>query len=228
MIRANPPLSEEEFEKEFNSPYKVKKYHYNFRREDELSEANLQKTFVNLCTTAFFHNKEKTIREEHLNLDSLSSKEREEVVFRMRSQLERMSELPSENESFFSAVGKANPLQTQFNIWKKNLFIPLSDQLEEHARRKMNDIEEAKARELDKDNIFAQEGKRDIHDPEKEAARNERHQAILKQHLAEERKKQGLEVGDYDEVKPDYDGKDPMKDSVDNLPVKRKQKWRIW
>jgi len=27
----NPPLSEEEFEKEFNNPYKVKKYHYNFR-----------------------------------------------------------------------------------------------------------------------------------------------------------------------------------------------------
>jgi hypothetical protein len=34
----NPPLSEEEFEKEYNSPYKTKKYHYNFREEDELTE----------------------------------------------------------------------------------------------------------------------------------------------------------------------------------------------
>ena len=48
--------------------------------EIELNEENLQKTFVNLCTTAFFHNKEKTIRDEHLNLDSLGTKEREEVV----------------------------------------------------------------------------------------------------------------------------------------------------
>lgn len=31
LIKVNPPLSEEEFEKEFNSPYKVKKFHYNFR-----------------------------------------------------------------------------------------------------------------------------------------------------------------------------------------------------
>ena len=84
VVRVNPPLSEEEFEREYNSPYKVKKFHYNFRQEDELNEENLQKTFVNLCTKAFFHNKEKTIRDEHLNLDSLSTKEREEVVFRMR------------------------------------------------------------------------------------------------------------------------------------------------
>jgi hypothetical protein len=48
------------------------------------------------------------------------------------------------------------------------------------------------------------------------------------QHLAEERKKQGLEpLGDYEKVTPEYE-KDPMKDSVDSLPIKRKQKWRIW
>jgi hypothetical protein len=77
-------LSEEEFEKEYNSPYKVKKYHYNFRFDDELSEEHLRKTFVNLCTSAFFQNKEKTIREEHLNLDSMNSKEKDEVIFKMK------------------------------------------------------------------------------------------------------------------------------------------------
>ena len=30
-INANKPLSPEEFEKEFESPYKIKKYHYNYR-----------------------------------------------------------------------------------------------------------------------------------------------------------------------------------------------------
>ena len=109
----------------------MKQYHYNFRNEEELNEENLQKTFVNLCTTAFFHNKEKTIRDEHLNLDSLGTKEREEVVFRMKKQLEQLSELAPQNESFFSAVGKTSALQTQFNIWKRNLFVPLHDQLEE-------------------------------------------------------------------------------------------------
>lgn len=31
VLKINPTMSEEEFEKEFNSPYKIKKYHYNFR-----------------------------------------------------------------------------------------------------------------------------------------------------------------------------------------------------
>jgi hypothetical protein len=92
----------------------------------------------------------------------------------------------------------------------------------------MEDIEERARQELDKDNIFNVDAKRDLFDPEKEEQRNQRHQAILKQHLAEERKKQGLEVGDYEKVKPEFEKDDPMKDSVDSLPVKRKQKWRIW
>lgn len=40
-ISANRPLSIEEFEKEMNSPYKTKKYHYNYRNAEELSEENL-------------------------------------------------------------------------------------------------------------------------------------------------------------------------------------------
>ena len=110
----------------------------------------------------------------------MESKEKDEVVFRMKKQLEKLSELPIQNESFFSAVGKTSPLQTQFNIWKRNLFVPLHDQLEEHAKRKLEEIEEKQRKELDKDNIFAQEAKRDLFDPEREAQRNERHQAILK------------------------------------------------
>ena len=76
VLKVNVPLTEEEFEREADSPYKVKRYHYSFRRPEELTEENLQKTFVNLCTSAFFHNKEKTVRSENLNLDSMNSDEK--------------------------------------------------------------------------------------------------------------------------------------------------------
>ena len=157
----------------------------------------------------------------------MNSNERDEVVYKMRKQLESLSELPLHNDSFFSNIKQANPLQTQFNIWKRNLFVPLTDQLEEKAKRKIQEIEDLKKLEKEKETVWF-EGKRDMYDPDHEEKRLERHQAILKQHLAEERKKQGLDVNDdYEKVTPEYE-KDPMKDSVDSLPVKRKQKWRIW
>ncbi len=86
-----------------------------------------------------------------------------------------MSELAPQNESFFSAIGKQNALQTQFNIWKRNLFVPLNDQLEEQAKRKLEEIEENARLERDKDNIWQADAKRDLFDPEKEEKRNERH-----------------------------------------------------
>lgn len=113
-IAANRPLSPEEFENEFDSPYKTKKYHYNYRNAEELDEDNLQRTFVNMCTSAFFHNKDKTVRVENLNLDAMNSKEKEEVMYRMKNELEKLSELPSDNESFFTSVQNHNPLHTQF------------------------------------------------------------------------------------------------------------------
>lgn len=102
VIKMNPPLSEEEFEREHESPYKVKKFHYSFRREEELTEENLKKTFVNLCTNAFFHNKEKTVRSENLDLDSMNTKEKELVMYNMKRELEELSELPNHNSSLFS------------------------------------------------------------------------------------------------------------------------------
>lgn len=47
-IAANTPLSPEEFEKEQDSPYKTKKYHYNYRNPEELTEENLRRTFLNM------------------------------------------------------------------------------------------------------------------------------------------------------------------------------------
>lgn len=124
------------------SPYKTKKYHYNYRHPEELTEENLRKTFINMCTTAYIQNKDKTVREENLNLDGMNSQERDEVMFKMRRELEKFSELPDDNDSFFSSIKNASPLNAQFKIWKKNLFIPLTDQLEEQARRKLAEKQE--------------------------------------------------------------------------------------
>lgn len=157
----------------------------------------------------------------------MNGKEKEEIVFRMKNQLENLSDLPIHNDSFYSNVKQANPLQTQFTLWKKNLFVPLNEQLEERAKRKMIEIEEQAKQEKEKETVWF-EGKRELFDPESETKRLERHQAILKQHLAEEMKKKGVSIdGEVEKVLPEYE-RDPLKDSVDSLPVKRKQKWRIW
>ena len=136
-VAANRPLSPEEFEKEADSPYKIKKYHYNYKHQEELSDDNLRQTFVNMATKAFFERQDKTVREENLNLDSMSSREREEVVYRMKRELEELSLTPDANESFFSQMANDTQLQTQFKLWKQNLSVPMTDQLEERARRKL-------------------------------------------------------------------------------------------
>lgn len=51
------------------------------------------------------------MREENLNLDSMNSKEREEAMFRMKVELERLSELPDESGAFFSAINHS-PLKS--------------------------------------------------------------------------------------------------------------------
>jgi len=101
---ANKPLSPEEFEKEFDSPYKIKKYHYNFRHPEELTERNLKQTFLNMYAHDDLIKSEKTVRQENLNFDVMNSKEREEILYKMKRNLEEMAELPIENESFFSVV----------------------------------------------------------------------------------------------------------------------------
>ena len=70
-------------------------------------------------------------------------------MYNMKRELEELSELPNHNDSLFTT-----PTQTQFSIWKKNLFVPLADQLEEQAKRKLAEIEEAKLREQEKDLVF--------------------------------------------------------------------------
>jgi hypothetical protein len=54
------------------------------------------------------------------------------------------------------------------------LFVPLTDQLEEHAKRKIAEREITVAMEKEKDSIWS-EAKRNLADPEEETKRFERH-----------------------------------------------------
>jgi hypothetical protein len=42
----------------------------------------------------------------------MNSKEKEELLFRMKKQLEILGEVPITNESFFTSIAKKSPLQT--------------------------------------------------------------------------------------------------------------------
>jgi len=56
--------------------------------------------------------------------------------------------------------------------------------------------------------------------------KNDRHQAILRQTIAEEK---GEQIDEKDRVKPAYEKSDSLyKDTVDKMPVGVKRKWRLW
>lgn len=104
ILKYNPPLREEEFEKEKASSYRVKKYNYNYRDESELTEENLKQTFANIIANGYFLNMDKTMRKEDLNLDSINTKEREELLFSLKQRLDTLGEIPLHNDSFFSKI----------------------------------------------------------------------------------------------------------------------------
>lgn len=95
----------------------------------------------------------------------------------------------------------------------------------------MKELEEAKLKEEFKNSAWIEATGQDdqFAQIDKQKIRNERHQAILRQSFAEDARKQGIQVDDVESVKAEHEGgEDPYKDTVDNLPVKRKQKWRLW
>ena len=51
---------------------------------------------------AFFHNKEKTVREDNLNLDSMSSTERDRVLYNIKMELKKFSDQPNLDSKYFS------------------------------------------------------------------------------------------------------------------------------
>jgi len=107
------------------------------------------------------------------------------------------------------------------------LFIPLSDQIEEQAQRKVREREEKKIIEANKDQAFFKApGTDGLFDIDAQKKKNERMQAILKQTIAQEK---GVNESEIEFVKPVHEGKDdPYLETVDKLPLKNKKKWRLW
>lgn len=46
---------------------------------------------MNISTKAFFDRKDKVVRQEKLNYDLMNSKEKEEVMYKMKAELEKYS-----------------------------------------------------------------------------------------------------------------------------------------
>jgi len=80
-----------------------------------------------MATNAFFDRQDKTVLQENLNFDNMTSNEREEVMYKMNRELELISKTPDADESLFSSLANDNQLQTQFKLWKQNLSMPLMD-----------------------------------------------------------------------------------------------------
>lgn len=59
-----------------------------------------------MAVSEFFSRSEKTVREENLNFDSMTSREREDMIYKMNTELDQISMTPDANESFFSQIGK--------------------------------------------------------------------------------------------------------------------------
>lgn len=161
----------------------------------------------------------------------MQSKEREEVVYKMKRELEEVATLADSKDEYFIDLSNPNPVHTQFKLWRTNLMVPLTDQLEEHAERKLQEAEDRKLIEANKDMAFfkAPGSESQLYDIDAQRKENERKQAALRQALAQE---QGVKLDDEElqKIKEAMEGKDdPYEDTVDKLPVKRpKQKWRLF
>jgi hypothetical protein len=80
-----------------------------------------------MSTKALFDRKQQVVRADKINYDLMNSKEKEEVMFKMKRELDKYSELPLDSTQFFVPLKQGSPLATQFMLWKKNLMIPLTD-----------------------------------------------------------------------------------------------------
>ena len=159
VLKYNVPLSEYEFKREMNSSYHTKKYHYNYRWPEELTEDSLKKTFSNMIAhNQLYGHNQKSVRKEHLDFDTLEGEVKKEMIFRIKQKLDEYSELPTDNEEYFvEPSGKKSLLTSQFDIWRRNMFMPLSEQLDEQQERKIQRQKISEELKGDKTNIFDQD-----------------------------------------------------------------------
>ena len=220
VIKYNIPLSEYEFKREMNSSYKVKKYHYNYRWPEELTEENLKKTFVNMVAhDRLYSGNEKSVKKEDLDFDALEGEAKKEMIFRLQQKLDEYGNLPTDNDEFFvDANKKQSMLASQFEVWQKNMILPLSEQIsEQHERKKLRE-EVEKKQQGDPDNIF--DG--DAYDPtaflDLEKYKKVRKEALKNTYTTEQIEKQNTQKRRIAELRKFEKG-----ESVDMRILKRKK-----
>ena len=134
ILKHSPPLSREEFEREEEGPHTVKKFHYNYNHPSEMSEENLKKTFINLVTKNHFEKQDKTVREEDINFDFYNAKEKDEMMFRLKRQIDDYRKMP--HETLKDAYNSAS-VSAQYNVWKNQMFTTSGSTNEEIVRRRL-------------------------------------------------------------------------------------------
>ncbi|CAI2359543.1 unnamed protein product [Moneuplotes crassus] len=156
VIKYNIPLSEYEFQREMNSSYKVKKYHYNYRWPDELSEENLKKTFINMMANDHLYSgNEKSVKQEDLDFDALEGEAKKEMMFKLQQKLEEYGSLPTDDDNYYRDEKQGHSaISSQFEIWQKNMILPLSEQISEQHERKLKRDEIEKSQQGSSDSVF--------------------------------------------------------------------------
>lgn len=159
VLKYNIPLSEYEFKREMNSNFKTKKYNYNYRWPEELTEENLKKTFANMIThDKLYGDNERSVRKEHIDFDALQGEDKKEMIFRIKQKLDEYGELPTDKDEFYTDPNaKPSIIQSQFEMWRKSMFIPLSEQLDEQYARKVERQKVEESQKGDKSSVFFQD-----------------------------------------------------------------------
>lgn len=229
VMKYNIPLSEYEFKREMNSSYKVKKYHYNYRWPEELTEENLKKTFINMVAhDKLYTGHEKSVRKENLDFDALDREAKKEMIFRLKQKLDEYGELPTDKQEFFVDKNrKQSALMAQFDLWRRNLILPLSEQLDEQYARKKKREETEAAMKGDENNIFDQ----DAYTPESFADFDKYKKAIMEARRNQEMLKNTLtteQIEKQDRLKRRMEELDKYAkgESVDMRLIKKKSKFR--
>jgi hypothetical protein len=204
-----------------NSTYKVKKYQYNYRWADELSDEYLKKTFINMVTHDKLYTKnDKSVRSEDLNFDALEGEDKKEMVFRLKQKLDEYGSLPTDNPDIFLDVNKkTSAIASQFEIWQKNMILPLSEQIsEQYARKKIRD-EVAEKQKGDATSIFNEAA----YDPN-EFLDLDRYKRIRKVELKDTYTTEQLEKQERQQIRINELGKLERGESVDMKIIKKKKR----
>jgi hypothetical protein len=100
-----------------DSTYNIKRYMYNFRHPNELKEEALKKTYANILMKKDRDSIKRTVREENLNWDALSSEEKANLKHNIYQKLNLLGQ-PADDRLDFYVQRESKAEQAKFENWK--------------------------------------------------------------------------------------------------------------